>query len=365
MEEPISTEDKLRERIKELTCLYTISSYIANADLNNLTPTLEAIARSLCKAIQFPEEAVVELFLDDIYVECGKDATEKVFMLSAIKAFNQPIGSVKVGYPKETYSSNSFLEEEKQMLNAVALELGDLFERKQIVESDMRSKRQVERVDRLTILGEITAGIAHELNTPLANILGYAELLKDELQGNKKALTDLERIISSTIYSREVVKKLMFFSCDMPQHKTQTNIVPIITDAVKLIKPNFSKKQIDCRVITSSEDIPYKVDTIQLTQVVFNLVINAIYFSPEKGTILVEVFEDKKHVYITISDEGSGIQATDAEAIFNPFYTTKPVGEGSGLGLSVVHGIVKSHKGDISHSPNTPQGTIFKISFPK
>lgn len=361
----ITAEDKLKERIKELSCLYTISSHISNCDLDNLKPTLDAIALSLQEAIRFPKDTSVELIVLDFHINVGQQPVDKVFILSAIKAFNLPIGSIKVGYSKAKYNENSFLSEEKQLLAKITLELGNLFERKQIIEKEALSRRQVERADRLSILGEITAGIAHELNTPLANILGYSELLKDQFQDNKPVLNDLNKIMNSAIYSREVVKKLMFFSCDMPQQMELTNISPIIKGAISLLKPNFSKKNITCNVNISDKNIPFRVDAIQLTQVIFNLIINAIYFSPQKGVINVNVNQNDKYIHIEISDEGSGIDPEKGESIFNPFFTTKPVGEGSGLGLSVVHGIVKSHKGSIKHKRNKPKGTIFSINFPK
>jgi len=365
MSQLITAEDKLKERIKELSCLYTISSHISNCDLDNLEPTLQAIALSLQEAIRFPKEASVELTVANFHIEVGQQSEDKVFMLSAIKEFNIAIGSIKVGYSKSKFNENSFLNEEKRLLAKIALELGNLFERKQIIEKEVVSRRQVERADRLSILGEITAGIAHELNTPLANILGYSELLKDQFHEQKAVLNDLDKIMNSAIYSREVVKKLMFFSCDMPHQMELTNMTPIIKDAISLLKPNFSKKDITCHVTITDENIPLRVDAIQLTQVIFNLVINAIYFSPEKGVINVTVSQSDKQIIIEISDEGPGIDPEKGDNIFNPFFTTKPVGEGSGLGLSVVHGIVKSHKGTIKHRQNSPKGTIFHISFPK
>ncbi|EGV42330.1 HAMP domain-containing histidine kinase [Bizionia argentinensis JUB59] len=361
----ISAEEKLNERIKELTCLYTVSSYIANSNLEDLYPTLKAIARSLQGAILYSDEASVEIKVEDALFVVGQKPVDKVFIISAIKAFNIPIGSIKVGYPQGEFTTTSFLDEEIQLLHKVASEIGNLLERKQIIEKEAISRRQVERADRLSILGEITAGIAHELNTPLANILGYSELLKEQFDTDETVLNDLDKIMNSAIYSREVVKKLMFFSCDMPQQMELTNITHIVKDAISLLKPNFSKKHISCKVHIADEYIPFRVDSIQLTQVIFNLVINAIYFSPEKGEIKVTVSQTETQIIIEISDEGSGIGPEKGENIFNPFFTTKPVGEGSGLGLSVVHGIVKSHKGSIIHSPNTPKGTIFTIRFPK
>lgn len=361
----VSTEDKLKERIKELTCLYNVSSYIANCNLYDLDPTFKAIANSLKAAILHSKDAFVEMKLGDDFVHAGKESKEHVFILSAIKVFNLPYGAIKIGYPKTKYKNNAFLNEEKQLVRTLASEIGNLIERKQILDKEELTKRQMERADRLSILGEITAGIAHELNTPLASILGFSELLKERFINDKEALLDLDKIMNSAIFSREVVKKLMFFSCVMPQQMELVNINPIIIDAINLLKPSFSKKGLRYHLDFTEEEIYLRVDAIQLTQVVFNLVINAIYFSPENGQIFIEVDNEEREVVLIIKDEGKGIPKEISEFIFNPFYTTKSVGEGSGLGLSVVHGIMKSHKGTIKHTTNRPKGTTFTLTFPK
>src|SRR5690606_24240636 len=97
----------------------------------------------------------------------------------------------------------------------------------------------------------------------------------------------------------------------------------------------------------------------------FNLVLNAIYFSPKDGRISLTLEEGRKKITLKIADEGPGIPQENLQKIFQPFYTTKTVGDGSGLGLSVVHGIIRSHRGSIDYQPNSPQGTIFIINFPK
>lgn len=365
MERVASTEDKLKERIKELTCLYNVSSLIRNGKSTQVDKLLKEIAINVKASIRFPSTAYVEIQTKEHHITEGVQNLEGIFILSAIKIFGEVYGSIKVGYPKLEFSQNAFLEEEKRLLNRVAFEIGDLFERKQNKEKDVLAKRQIERVDRLSILGEITAGIAHELNTPLANILGFTELLKERFKNDKEDVRDLQKVIDSAIYSREVVKKLMFFSCEMPQQMEVINTVPIIQEAISLLRPNFRKKNIKSELYFNKENIELKVDKIQLTQVIFNLVINAIYFSPVNGKIKISVEETAKKIQLKISDEGTGIPSKSAENIFNPFFTTKPVGEGSGLGLSVVHGIVKSHKGTIKHKSNKPKGTVFIISFPK
>lgn len=360
-----TAEQKLKERIKELTCLYEVTSLIVNSDYEQIEEVLRAIASCLQRAWQFNEETYVELKTPLTTIRTKKREDKYVFLKSPIKVFNEEKGHIKIGYPSPKYTLDDFLIEEKQLLDNVCLEVGNLLERKEIKDNQESIRRQVEQADRLRILGEITAGIAHELNTPLANILGFAELLKERVEADPKAEKDLDKIITNTIFSREVVKKLMFFACEMPQERTSLNIVPVIEDAIDLLRTTLRQNEINCKLIMDKKDIVLKMDKIQLTQVLFNLIVNAIYFSPPQSTILVEVREKGGNVVLKISDEGTGIPKDKAETVFAPFFTTKPMGEGSGLGLSVVHGIVKSHQGTIEHGPNTPKGTIFTIKFPK
>lgn len=361
----ITLEDKLKERIKELTCLYKVSSLVRNNNFSNLENLLIEIASSVKESLRFPEEAFVEIIIDDFTVLKGEKLEDVIFLISAIKPFGKIKGTLKVGYSKRKFSENAFLEEEKLLLSKISTEISDFIERKEIDKKEEIARRQIERAGRLTILGEITAGIAHELNTPLANILGFAELLKERYKDDKVGKEDIKKVINSAIYSREVVKKLMFFSCEMPQQMKSININLIIDEAISLLKPNFKKKNILLETSYSSKEVYLKVDQIQLTQVIFNLVINAIYFSPINGRIKISVEEKLESIQIKISDEGLGIKSINSENIFNPFFTTKPIGDGSGLGLSVVHGIIKSHKGTIIHQPNLPKGTTFIINFPK
>lgn len=360
----ITAEDKLKERIKELTCLYEVTSIIANCDYDQIHTSLDAITSCLEVAWLYEEDTYVTLDTGSYRVTTNKENIPLVCLNSVIKVFNKPEGCIEVGYPASKFSMSDFLEEEKKLLDDVAFDVGNLLERKQIRDNEIAIKRQMERADRLNILGEITAGIAHELNTPLANILGFAELLKSRVS-EEKASKDLDKIVDSAIFCREVVKKLMFFACEMPQHMEEVQLAPILNNVLNLLDPTFKKHHVTHTLSFNAADIALRADTIQLTQVLFNLIMNAIYFSPKKGTIGVLVEEVKDTIRIKISDQGPGIPKKIEDKIFEPFFTTKPLGEGSGLGLSVVHGIISSHKGTITHKPNKPKGTVFIVDLPK
>lgn len=356
-----TTEEALKERIKELTCLYEVSSILANGDYCDMPETFRAISMSLKKAFQFPKNT-------EIGIRCSlynmqKDTTaEPISIDGIIKIFNKPEGRITACL---TGSKTSFLHEEKRLLDHVALKIGDFLERVEIRKNQNALKRQMERADRLAILGELTAGIAHELNTPLANILGYAELLKPKTEQDREADADLDKIISSAIFSREVVKKLMFFACEMPQEMKKVNIVPSIKSAIDLLDATFRKNGVKYIVKIEEEQLWLKADTIQLTQIIFNLTINAIYFSPKNGLVTIEALQNDRAIILKISDEGTGLSEEAMDKVFQPFFTTKPVGEGSGLGLSVVHGIVASHKGTILAGNNRGKGATFTVTLPK
>jgi signal transduction histidine kinase len=365
MTQIITTEEKLKERIKELTCLYEVTSIIINCDYNNIEKCLHKIVFCLKEALQYSDKACIEIKTDEFMISTEEFPKNMISISAPIIIFNKKEGVLKAGYISGNFTENDFLYEENLLLGKIGIEIGNLLERKKIQENEVLLKRKVERADRISILGEITAGIAHELNTPLANILGFAELLKNRFKKNTQEEKDINKIINSAIFSREVVKKLMFFACEMPQKMEVVNVVEIISEAINLLDPTFKKKKINYNLFQSSQLIQLKVDAIQLTQVVFNLILNAIYFSPEAGTITIEILDNLQMVTLKISDEGPGIKNSISDKIFEPFFTTKPVGDGAGLGLSVVHGIIKSHKGTIVHQPNNPKGTTFIINFPK
>ncbi|MCR9228538.1 MAG: HAMP domain-containing histidine kinase [Flavobacteriaceae bacterium] len=361
----LTAEQKLKERIKELTCLYEVTSLIVNCDYDDMETALLGIVQCLERAWQFDQETYVELSTPDYFIKTEEKGDAYVFLESVITVFNKPQGEIKIGYPSPKYQLEDFLEEEQQLLDNVCLKVGNLLERKDIKEKEEHIRRQVEQSDRLRLLGEITAGIAHELNTPLANILGFTELLQEHISNDPQALKDLDKIITNTIFSREVVKKLMFFACEMPETQEIINVVETTQEAINMLRTTLRQNEVSCDFVHSKDTIELRIDKIQLTQVVFNLIVNAIYFAPPKSTISVFLAVKNKNVILKIADEGPGIPEGTISHIFDPFFTTKPVGEGSGLGLSVVHGIVQSHQGSIEVAPNTPTGTIFTLQFPK
>lgn len=350
----------LNERIKELTCLYEISS-IAALQHGNLDEVLVKIVNRLPLAWMFPDRAVGEIEIDGRTFRSGKKPFDSMVQKASIHTDDQLRGEVRMHYPNE--DKIFFLEEEQQLITNVALEISVIVERSERKKREIEIEQKLQHNDRLSILGEITAGIAHELNTPLANILGFAQFIHDSPDSNQ-TVRDSEKIIQSAIHAREVVKKLMFFSCDMPQKKQESSVNEVISDAAKLLMPTLQNAGVELKISPDPNDQLVRFDPVQFTQVIFNLVINAVHASKEGDKVHVSISSDKSRVLIEVKDQGRGIPKEIQSKIFEPFYTTKPLGEGSGLGLSVVHGIVRSHGGEISLESEEGSGTKFSISLP-
>ncbi|MEZ4722391.1 MAG: ATP-binding protein [Flavobacteriales bacterium] len=350
----------LAERVKELSCLYEIAS-IGAMHHSEPQEALEKIVRRLPMAWMFADLAVAEISIDNQYFISGNIPDPSITQSATVTINHCERGLVRIHYPssKETY----FLEEEQHLIEMIAQEIAVIVERVELRQKEKEFESKMQRSDRLGILGEITAGIAHELNTPLANILGFSQFIRsnaDELQIQK----DADKIIQSTMYAREVVKKLMLFSCDIPGDIKESNINETVSNALKLLKPTIQEAHLELEIDEDPNDVVASIDSVQITQLVFNLVINAIHASRPHGKINVRIKSNKDAFVLEVEDKGYGIPDEVQSKMFEPFFTTKQPGEGSGLGLSVVHGIVKSHGGDIDVKSQEGMGTRFVIQIP-
>lgn len=358
-----SIKAKLEERVKELSCLYSISG-ILTAHQGDLNETFRLIAHVVKNAWLYSDEAIVVITYHNFEIATNI-LPEETFSIQTFKPLiNQQQVVLQVHYPIEGFSQSSFLEEEISLLNQVATDMADFLNNLILKEKESQLQRSLERNDRLALVGEITAGIAHELNTPLANILGFAELLESKIT-NEAHLQDVKKIIKSSIYAREVVKKLMLFTCDLPQNKSYQQLQPLINEALAYFGPNLKKAEVSIETHFEDKALSLRVDRVQFMQLIFNLLSNALYVSNPGNIIMVTLKETPEFIILEVADNGPGIPHTLKTKIFEPFYSTKPPGQGSGLGLSVVHGIVKSHKGNIEIKENQPKGTIFSLQFPK
>ena len=361
----INIHSSLTERAKELTCLYQLYQ-LMNLPSVNIEKILKKSVDIISSAWQYPEIAFCEIqFKRKKYKNFDYDNSMQ-FQKADIPTFNKKIGTIKVGYIKRKplLDEGPFLKDERNLLNAIAKQLGLFIERKITINEKIELKKQLFHADRLATLGQLSAGIAHELNEPLSSILGFTQLAKKENGILLQTKKDLEKIEAATLYGREIIKKLMFFAKQLPPQTLYVNLNHIIDEDLFFLETQCTRKAIILKKYLA-EDLPDIIaDSSQIKQVIVNLIVNSIQGMQDGGTIEIKTVFDKKNVYLSIKDSGIGIEKENLKKIFLPFFTTKNVNEGTGLGLSVVHGIISSHGGTIKVKSKPNEGAIFTIILP-
>lgn len=236
-----------------------------------------------------------------------------------------------------------------------------------IIVKDISLKRHLEQRsmqnEKLTSLGLLTSGIAHELNNKLTPILGFAELIETA----SLSPSDQKRfalMMSSAEAAKNIVESLLSFSRNLPPEKTGFDMLSAIDRVVNLYASTLTKKEISIVHEKSREPLYVKADMNCIEQVLVNLINNAIdAISDTRGTITIRPFARDGYVHVQVEDSGPGIPETIMPKIFDPFFTTKTMDKGTGLGLSICYGILQDHKGEITIE-NTGHGTLAQIKLP-
>lgn len=228
-------------------------------------------------------------------------------------------------------------------------------------------KQALKQSEKLAHMGQLSAGIAHELNNPLGVITMYSNLLKEETDPESETFKDLELIVEQADRCKRIVGGLLNFA-----RKNQVKRVDC--DLTEFVNRSFASvvvpENISVKLVSKSSNPMALIDADQMMQVMTNLEKNAIEAMPNGGELTVELGGDDETVIFTISDTGTGISKENMDKIFTPFFTTKEFGKGTGLGLPLIYGIVKMHNGKIAVKSNDdPQkgqtGTSFTISLPR
>jgi len=352
----------LRERVKELSCLYSISSTLQKTDFD-FEREMDKIINMIIPAFQFPEFTNVRIKLDNkIFVNKNFIDSDN-FIRSDIFVEDKKRGSIEIFYSQKSFKKDTvfFLDEEKALVNAIANHFGYVLERQKLEKDKNDLHNQLLHADRLATIGQLVAGVAHEINEPLSSILGFAQLIKKS-DIPEQVRSDNEKIIKSALHAREIIKKLMFFAKQMPPQKVEVDLNETIKETVYFLESHLIRSSIELNLKLSS-DIPKVVaDPSQLYQVIVNLTVNAIQAIKGNGILKIETFSDKDYVYFTIEDNGIGMDKETLDKIFIPFFTTKK--DGTGLGLSVVHGIITNHNGKIEVESEPGKGTKFIVKLP-
>jgi len=355
----------LKERVKELTCLYGIARLVDQTDPSP-NEIFQSVVNLLPPAWLYPEIASARIVIDgEAYLSDGFSAGCSQ-LRSNITSDGQQRGFVEITYNRvmPELDEGPFLNEERHLLDTVARELWLISDKWRAAHEREQLQKQLRHADRLATIGQFSAGVAHELNEPLAGILGFAQLSKKFSGLPEQVQRDLDRIISASLHAREVVGKLMLFARQTPPEKTWVNLNLLVAEGLYFIESRCRKSNIEM-VRVFEEDLPEIIaDPGQVYQVLINLAVNAIQSMPQGGTLKIGTSRKSEGIQLIVEDTGTGMSEEVRNKVFTPFFTTKDVGEGTGLGLSVVEGIISSHGGSISVESILGEGTKFTLYLP-
>jgi len=223
--------------------------------------------------------------------------------------------------------------------------------------------RELERRKRLAALGEMAAGLAHEIRNPLGGISLFASLLEQDCRGSETSLDLVHKIQKGVGRLDGVVSNVLAFAHPRPLQRRRALLESILAEAVEMARPYFVQRCVEVEVDDTVGDQDFWADAGQLQRAVLNLLVNASEASPAGGLVCLSSRRvDADHVEIEVTDRGSGIEGGALDRLFNPFFTTKETG--TGLGLAIVHRIVESHGGAIRAANRPGGGAAFTIRLP-
>ncbi len=350
---------------------------------------LQTVERQLAGIIQSAMDAIITINEKQLVVQFNA-AAETMFGCSAMDAMGKPIdrylperfranhrqhvknfGQTQVtdrrmgalgavsglrinGEEFPIEASISQFKKGRQRLFTVILR--DITERKSL-------ESQLRQAERLAELGTLAAGMAHEIGTPMNVILGRAEYLlrKTSDESTKKGLTT---IVSQVERITKIMHQLLSFARQHPIERRPLALSLVVQDIVDVIQERLDKRGIRLEVDLESNCPKVSADRDQMGQVLLNLVVNAIQAMPGGGILSLRLRCHNDHVRLSVFDTGCGIPPEHVQKLFIPFFSTKEVGEGTGLGLTVVHGIIEEHQGSITVDSEPGQGTTFHIHLP-
>ncbi len=375
----------------DVELVQTIAGYVAIAlDNSQLYSSLEQKASEIARLKDFSENIVESLNVGVLAVdlegtvEAWNSRMEQVFGVPRDAAVGQPLGTL---LPAELASEIASRDDQEQItgiykhrlqhqgrsliLNVSITPLvGKSGERigRLLLFDDVtqreRMEEQMSQTEKLTSLGLLAAGVAHEVNTPLAVISNYIQMLAKGMPDGDPRHSIIEKIVKQTFRASEIVNNLLNFSRTGAGELADVDLNRLVEETLSLVAHPLKTSQI--RVVKQLSDglPPVRGSANKLQQVFLNLFLNARDAMPTGGMLEVRTAAHNGSVEIEIVDTGNGIPREHIHKIFDPFFTTKATGHGTGLGLSVSYGIIKEHAGRIDVRSTPGRGTSFHVEFP-
>jgi len=296
-----------------------------------------------------------------------EDEKLRAWMWVVMWSQNRPLGVIGVS----TRLDREFAKTDENLICAIGRQLASTIEKVRLYEETSRAyenlrqtQEQLLQSEKMSAVGQLIAGVAHELNNPLTAILGYAQLLESEPLG-ERASDFVAKLYRQTQRTHRVVLNLLSFARQRKPHKQAVDLRRILNDTLALREYDLKINNITVERHYDAQAPMIFGDAHQLEQVFLNIVNNAVDSMLENargGTLSINIRNDDNDVFTEIKDTGNGIR--EPNRVFDPFYTTKKVGKGTGLGLSICYGIIQEHGGDISASNHPDGGALFAVRFP-
>ena len=393
----------LGKRVRELTCMYGVAKAIRECE--SLGDVFRDVAMLIPAGWQFPEITQAKTRFD------GKEFVSEPFeesewcQRSDIVISGKPRGYVEVYYLEQRpeLDEGPFMKEERNLIDGIAHALTDAIEREQARENMEQADAQLLQSAKMVSIGQLAAGVAHEINNPIGFISSNLHSLGEYINDLKRVLAAYDGLLSACGkghsdlqgIAAEVSKvrdgcDLDFIVSDLDNLLSESaegtlrvrKIVADLRDFSHVDSGDVSDADInellDKTINVAWNELKYKTEVVReygqipaipcyggkLGQVLLNLLVNAAQAIEERGTITLRSGEDTGHVWVEVEDTGSGMPPEVADRVFDPFFTTKEVGKGTGLGLNLAYNIIESHGGRISIKSRVGEGTTFRIELP-
>jgi len=292
-----------------------------------------------------------------------------LLLLLVLRTISRPLQRITVAaveVTKGAYGTEVDLRKSNDEIGVLAASFNEMSRKMALdIEEVHRLNEQLIRAEKLAAMGTLAAGVAHEVNNPLASISSLIQMLRAQEGHNVETRETLQLISTQIERIKQVTSDMTNFARSRPAARTETDINAVLRSAIRLAKFDRSFHDLEVQTQLTAGLPATLVDEDQLQQVFLNLLLNARDAMDASGAIKVSTRELDSSLEIEISDSGPGIGSDEKNLIFDPFYTTKGAGRGTGLGLAVCYAIITAHDGTIDVGDNYPTGARFTIRLPK
>lgn len=291
-----------------------------------------------------------------------------VLLLLVVRSISRPLQRITVAAINVTngkYGTEVDLRKSNDEIGLLASSFNEMSRKMaEDIEKLGSMNEQLMRADRLAAMGTLAAGVAHEVNNPLASMSSLIQMMQEDHKNDQETVEQLAMISSQIERIKNVTQDLTNFARPRPAARSKISIHDVVASAIQLAEYDIEFRSLETNVKVSPDLPQVFADPDQLQQVVLNLLLNARDAMPNGGTVEILGFEEANEIKLLISDTGPGMDVATVGKAFDPFFTTKPAGKGTGLGLAVCYGIITSHDGKIEIGQSQGGGTKIIISLP-